>query len=210
MTVAVVTPWYCHRELAADYLDAMRIGPPPDELLIVDDGSTPPLPFATVRLENNSGFAHACNVGLRAAEADVVVFLNNDVYAVEDGWLQELADEAEEGVLVGCSLRRDPHADVDGRPLPYLDGWCIGGMRDDLCRLGGFDEEFAEPAYFGDNDLCVRARAAGMKLREVRVGVRHKLNQTVEQEFWPAEVAKAAAANYVRYAARARQLKVLV
>jgi hypothetical protein len=46
-------------------------------------------------------------------------------------------------------------------------------MRDELLELGGFSEDYEEPAYYSDNDLCFRARLAGMTLREVRCGLEH-------------------------------------
>ena len=64
-------------------------------------------------------------------------------------------------------LRYDNHAKVDDQSLPYLDGWCLAGMREDLLELGGFDESLEEPAYYSDNLLCLEARAHGMTLRDV-------------------------------------------
>ena len=203
MTVAVVTPWHDQPGLVADYMDAIRAGAP-DELIVVDNGSDPPLHFAAVRLERNLGFSAGCNTGLRAATSDVVVFLNNDVAMRDPGWLDAIREAAEPGVLVGARLRHDRHGDVDGHPFPYLDGWCLAGMRDELVALGGFDETFREPAYYSDNDLCLRARLAGMRLREARVGLVHKTGATVGSHAQP-HVQAAVKANYQRFAARARE-----
>ena len=115
MTVAVVTPWHQHLELQPDYDRALELGPWPDELLIVDNGSNPPLEFAAIRNDENLGFCQACNQGLEAASSDVVVFLNNDVSATEQGWLEELYDTVEPSVLVGARLRSRP-ARVGRRP----------------------------------------------------------------------------------------------
>lgn len=205
MSVAVVTPWFDHPELAADYFAALRRGPSPDELVIVDNGSTPPLDFADIRLETNTGFSHGSNVGLQAAEANIVLFLNNDVAKGTPGWLTNLAAKVQPGVLAGAQLNYDRHADVDHNGYPYLGGWCLAGMRTDLLHLGGFDETFDEPAYFSDNDLCLRARVAGMRLREVPTGLHHKGGITAGPGWLP-HVRKAHAANYERYATLARQL----
>lgn len=203
MTTAVITPWLDHTEYWDDYERAIRRGPSPDELIIIDNGSRPPLPFATIRNASNLGFSAASNLGLHAAAADTIIFLNNDIWSPQDGWLATLVAAVEPGVLAGAMLRRDPHSDVDGQSLPYLDGWCLAGMRDDLLELGGFDETLSEPAYFSDNLLCLEARAAGMSLREVRVGLVHKLNGTAKHD---PRVAHATAANRARYVARAREL----
>lgn len=199
-TITVVTPWMDHRELERDYWQAMRLAD--CQVLVIDNGSDPPLPNAW-RLRSNSGFSHACNVGLSLAATDAVLFLNNDVAATETGWLEAIRAALEPGVLVGANLRRDVHGDVDGVPLPYLDGWCLAGMTEDLRGLGGWDETYDEPSYYGDNDLSLRARAEGMTLREVRVGLHHKVNQTANGL---TTVSAASAANYRRFAARARGL----
>lgn len=201
-SLTLVTPWLDHMELADDYWKAVAHAGPGVQVLVVDNGSVPPLPNAH-RLGHNAGFSRACNVGLELARTDAVLFLNNDVAATGSGWAQPLREALEPGVLVGAQLRNDPHSRVDGQALPYLDGWCIGGMREDLLELGGFDESLEEPAYYSDNLLCLEARAAGMGLREVRVGLRHKLNVTAGHG---EAVVAATVANRERFEVRARQL----
>jgi GT2 family glycosyltransferase len=201
MTIAIVTPWWNHPELYDDYAEAVEDGSP-DELLIVDNGSAPPLPFATVRLPSNRGFVGACNHGLHKATADIVVFLNNDVALATEGWLSALVRHVEPGVLCG-PLRLDQHGDVNGQPMPYIDGWCLAATRSDLLRLGGFDPSFQEPAYYSDNDLCLRARLDGMTLREVRPGLYHKEN--VSQEGIQPAVAAASTINRLRFMDRAEK-----
>lgn len=203
--ITVVTPWWNHRDLERDYWAA--ISQVDAQVIVVDNGSDPPLPNA-LRLETNMGFAYACNRGLEAARSEAVLFLNNDIAPAGGDWLAGIRAALEPGVLVGANLRNDPHAAVDGVPFPYLDGWCLAGMRDDLLELGGFDESFDEPAYYGDNDLCLRARAAGMTLREAPDTARlliHKRNVTAGPGHDP-RVHAATVANRARYEARAREL----
>lgn len=175
-SVTIVTPWHNHPEFAEDYWAAMNAAH--TNPLVIDNGSVPPIPDA-VRLDRNEGFSHACNVGLGLCETDAVLFLNNDIRATSRGWLEKLTKAMEPGVLVGAELRYDPHGAV-GQPMPYLDGWCVGGMTEDISDIGGWDEGYMEPSYYGDNDLSLRARAAGMTLREVRCGLVHKLNGTAK------------------------------
>jgi GT2 family glycosyltransferase len=172
VTITVVTPWTDCLDLHDDYMGAIAAGLP-DELIVVDNASDPRLDFGTIRLEDNLGFAKGSNVGLNAATTDVVLFLNNDVAVLSDDWLDRIRVAVEPGVLAG-PLRFDRHSEAAGRQLPYIDGWCLAGMRDDLLDLGGFNEEYDEPAYYSDNDLCLRARLAGMTLRDVRPGLFHK------------------------------------
>ena len=198
MSVAIVTPWRDHLELREGYMSLIEAGGP-DRLLIVDDGSDPPLEFAQARLRRSQGFCAACNWGLRLAQEDIVVFLNNDVELAQGyGWLEKLAGAVEPGVLAGPQLRSDPHSWVGGVRFPYLDGWCLAGMREDFEALGGWDEGLEEPAYYSDNLLCLRARQQGMRLREVRqLGIRH-LGRRSNNPGSPAVIA-ATLANQERY-----------
>ena len=134
------------------------------------------------------------------------MFLNNDVELVEHGWLDTIRDTLEPGILVGARMRNDDHAKVDGHQVPYLDGWCLAGMRDDLLSLGGFDTTLAEPAYYSDNLLCLEARAAGMELAEVKVGLRHLQGVTSDPGGNIGAVGYAARKNRRVYIDRARQL----
>lgn len=203
-TIAIVTPWLNHPELAPDYLRAVSEVNKTDEVIVVDNASDPAIPFAKLTVRENVGFSRGCNLGLDHAQTDAVLFLNNDIAATRAGWLNALRAELAPGRLVGAKLRTDAHGSVDGQQLPYLDGWCLAGMRDDLVELGGFDEGFDEPSYYGDNDLCLRARAAGMSLREVRVGLRHKERQTASDD--QLRVAAASIANRERFQERAREI----
>lgn len=207
--ISVVTPWLEHRELYNDWRDAVAAA---DQAVVVDDGSHPPLTFATLRLEQQSGFCAASNAGLAAATHDKVVFLNNDVATDDPGWLPRLAGQIEPGVLVGARLRTEAHAHVPGirDPLSYLDGWCLGGMRADFELLGGWATVYTEPAYYSDNDLCLRARCLGMRLRECLVPLHHKLSVTTRPEAAATRVdphlQAVMSANYQLYAARVLQL----
>lgn len=191
--VTVVTPWLNCPELAHGYWQAVEAGADVgDRVVIVDNGSSPPLehvyrertgrqPSGWVtfdRQHSNLGFARACNRGLDLARTDAVLFLNNDIRLRDPGWLTAIRRELRDNVLVGAQLRTDPHTQVDGQPVPYLDGWCVAGMTRDLRALGGWDDELEEPSYWGDNLLSVRAKQAGMRLVQADVGLRHLGNYT--------------------------------
>jgi GT2 family glycosyltransferase len=211
--ITVVTPWLEHLDLLDDYMAATAKA---DEVIIVDDGSVPPLSFAAIRLEANQGFCRASNAGLAEATHDKVIFLNNDVVTTDPTWLTTLAAQIEPGVLVGAKLRTEPHAHVPGiqDPLTYIDGWCLGGTRADFELLGGWATTYTEPAYYSDNDLCLRARCLGMRLRECLVPLHHKLSSTTRpggmgrpggNQSDP-HIQAVTAANYQLYAQRAMQL----
>jgi len=210
LTIAIVTPWKDHLELADDYFEAvlpeMEDG---DENIIVDNGSQPPLQFAfSPSPGENLGFSGGCNYGLRHASADAVLFLNNDIVVEAPGWLSNVREALAPGVLVGPK-RWGLHAAIGDSPIPYIDGWCLAGMRSDLLALGGFDETLTEPAYYSDNLLCLEAELAGMELRDLRVGLRHLENRTAGNQ-WEPSVRIASSDNKARFQARARDVLAAV
>ncbi len=205
-SITVVTPWMGHPELRPDYQEAMNVGRPED-VVIIDNGNAPDLVLARyIDHGKNLGFARASNLGLGWADTDAVLFLNNDIRMISPDWLRAIKEELAPGILVGAELAAPPYTMVDGCHIPYLAGWCLAGMTDDLRALGGFDESFEEPAYFGDNDLCLRARRAGMRLVAAPVGLKHLGNVTSRSM----DVSGVSARNYERYAARARELLAVV
>jgi hypothetical protein len=178
MSVAIVTPWRNHLELASDYFAAVEAAKP-DQLIVVDDGSDPPLTFAAHRLEKPAGFCTASNIGLARVECDITLFLNNDISKLRLDWLAGILPLVEPGVLVG-PLRFDERAKVEGTKLPYADGWCLAGLTEEFRALGGWDNRYdkAGPAYYSDNALSLKARLEGMTLRECQPGLMHKGGQT--------------------------------
>lgn len=211
MTVSICTPWMNHPELGQDYFDAIAIGGIEAQVVVADNASNPPLTeifhhlvdAQVVRSEKNLGFAGGSNLALQHATGDFVLFLNNDIRAVREGWLRDLVQAAEPGVLVGAKLRTDDHAAVDGMSMPYLDGWCLGGMREDFLELGGWDDTLEEPSYYSDNLLCLEARAAGFVLREVQTGLIHKAGQTSQANGY---LLPSTIANRAVYEERVREL----
>ena len=177
-TVAIVTAWQNHLELCGDYFTAVDAAQP-DQLVVVDDGSDPPLTFAAVRLEQPAGFCAASNAGLAEVECDIALMLNNDVKALRADWLAGIVPLVEPGVIV-APLRFDERAPIEGVKLPYADGWCLAGLTEELRALGGWDERYDEagPAYYSDNALSLMARLNGMRLRECQPGLVHKGGST--------------------------------
>lgn len=204
-TITVVTPWMNHLELADDYFDAVlpELGAG-DKYIIIDNASTPTLQFASIQARINLGFTRASNLGLRRAKTDAVLFLNNDIRKLRDGWLDEIRALLEPKVLVG-PLRYDPHANVDGWAMPYLDGWCLAGMKEDLMFLGGFDTRLEEPAYYSDNVLCLTARSVGFTLREINPGLHH-LESTTSRPSENPDVQRVTLANRDFYVSLARSI----
>ena len=161
----------------------------PFEMVLVDNGSTDATrdQLVQVRNDRNRGFAVACNQGAAYASGDVLVFLNNDTEP-HDRWLPNLVAQLtfEDVAVAGCKLVY-PHGviqhagvDVDFRlppgkeaqgvtdDLPARDvdavtGACLAIRRDVFMALGGFDDGFWNG--YEDVDLCLKARAAGYRVR---------------------------------------------
>lgn len=129
-TISVVIPAYNRARYLGDtirsVLDQTR---PPDELIVVDDGSTDETPVviasfgAQVRgiQQPNRGAATARNVGLHAATGDAIAFLDSD-----DQWLPPFLEtmsaelEAQPGAKGVYSAARC--VDSDGNLLPQRAG----------------------------------------------------------------------------------------
>lgn len=132
-------------------------------VIVVDDGSTDgtrdrlislPYPWLTIVAQKHHGRAAARNAGLRAVEAEVVVFLDADIL-VDSGWLHRhlTAQRARPGVVNG------PIVDRPGDPGPDdpLDG---------LYELAAVFRR-----YSGGDELpwvCVTAGSLSMPARAAR------------------------------------------
>lgn len=138
--------------------------------------------------DRNVGFAAGCNQGAEAApEAEVLVFLNNDM-RVEEPWLRELVNPlvrnecqattakmySWDGKLMnsagggmnfhGIGIQRgyllEPGPDFDWpRKTLFACGGAMAMRRDLFEEVGGFDDEFF--AYYEDVDLGWRSWVLG-------------------------------------------------
>jgi GT2 family glycosyltransferase len=150
-----------------------------------------------VQAERNGGFGAGCNLGARATDAEVLVFLNPDTVA-RPGAVAALADAASLGVAQARLRLLDrpellnssgnvlhlsglawpggygeaADASTERRDIPYASGAACA-IRADLFReLGGFTEELF--LYQEDLELCWRARLAGHRVvLEPRADVLH-------------------------------------
>jgi len=183
-------------------MEAVRADGRPHEILVVDNGSVDgsraylEQHFPEVRilaLEKNLGFAEGNNAGVRAAQHDIVVLLNNDM-VVDRGFLGPLLDGfgtrtfavSSQIYLQDSSKRREEtgrtsavyrrgmidysHCEIDGHAFSrdcYPVFWAGGGSsafdREKFLALGGFHHLYS-PAYVEDTDLSFRAWQAGWEV----------------------------------------------
>lgn len=177
MIVSVLVPLYNGRRYVGAAIDSI-LGQtrPPDEVIVVDDGSADGGADivagygARVRLlrQENRGAPAALNAGLRVARGDLIAFLDHDdlwmpeKLALQCGALQE--DAALDGVFshVEVFLSEDA-AESDGRhvvpdvPLAGISKNSLLARRTAFDRIGPFDETMRTADF-----VPWWARAAGL------------------------------------------------
>ena len=203
MGISVVIPVWNGRDHLSACLDALLAQDYSDiEVVAVDNGSADGSAefivenYPSIQLihnRRNLGFAGGCNVGLRAAEGEVLILLNQDV-VVRSGWLSGLMCGLEEPQvgIVGSKLlepngRRLSHAggylewplglgshigagELDrgqydtARDVEYVTGASLAFHRSVMDEVGPLDERFY-PAFYEDIDFCWRTHHAGWRVR---------------------------------------------
>ena len=186
----------------------------PDEILIVDNASTdrslsllqtsfPNIPLLT--LQENLGYAGACNHGIEQCTGELIAILNNDL-VLDSRWLESLlkenspawdfwacrilfasdpsrVDSAGDGMAVVGSGFKIGHGDLASHHETACEvfGPCGAAAlyrRSLLEAVGGFDPDFF--LIYEDADLNVRARLLGFRCRYVPGAVvYHRVNASI-------------------------------
>lgn len=167
------------------------------DLIVIDQGSTDKtLEYLKEALDGsgdmiirntvNSGFSGGNNQGLQIAKSEYILMLNNDCKVKKEGWLDLLLDASKNddsiGLLGAFCMKAAPdyakklfdHVGVgkESEEWSYIEGWCLFGKRDLFQKLGGFDMRF-NPAYGEDSDLSFRVKAMGLKIKAVKLPIKH-------------------------------------
>lgn len=187
---------------------------PPDEILVIDDGSSDNsaelasrLPVRVIRHERNKGLAAARNTAFANATHPFVGAIDADVLP-DPTWLEHLLTHLADPHVVGTGGRL-----IEAHHSKPADAWRTIHMTQDLGleridieqpshkRLGGFGTIFRKEAVlsvggynenyrtnYEDVDLCARLLAAGHKLvfdpRAVAFHQRRDSIRSVIRAFW--------------------------
>lgn len=199
--VSIIIPNYNERELLFECLDSFKSCEyEPVEKIVVDNGSTDGSKrmvqdqFPTVRLleaDESEGIGHVNNVGIRAAQGDIICFNFNNDEVVESGWISELVStlSSNDGVKIVGGLRvsyqdrevidsagatmdfiaRANHLRAESRDIVKEDGLRFVDYvevpfftKDLLSEIGPLDERYH--FYYEDVDFCLRAKQRGAQI----------------------------------------------
>ncbi|MCL1984927.1 MAG: glycosyltransferase family 2 protein [Betaproteobacteria bacterium] len=217
--VSVVIPAWNLWDMTRACLESLARHTPADaiELVVVDNGSSDatrtelePLGralfgehFRTVRLNENAGFAIGCNSGARAAQSELIFFLNNDTLVTEN-WLPPLVQGLRASPCLGmvgplllfpetervqhCAVAFAPTLEVQHlyfhfpgdhpapnapRQVQAISGAALLLDKELFFRCGGFYEGYKNG--FEDLDLCCCLRKMGLRLACVPQSIVHHL-----------------------------------
>lgn len=202
--VTIVIPNYNGKKFLKDCLRSLSKQTMPSKVIVVDNGSDdgaleeiiddmkvhpgryPELEFK--KLNDNTGFAHAVNVGISMCDTEFVILLNNDTVA-DEYFTEKLFKSIEKrkrafSVSAKMLSMKDPELIDDSGDLYCALGWAFSPGRDKnrkkynkvskitsacagaaiyrksiMDEIGGFDD--AHFCYLEDVDVGYRARVYG-------------------------------------------------
>lgn len=151
------------------------------ETILIDDGSTEdisdlyPQVHKIIIHRKNQGIAPSWNDGIKIANGDYVVVINDDI-TVEIGWLdklrQALEDEDENMVSAPGVIGKQNGVGIEQDYL-WFPGYCFMLSRKTIDTIGLFDEQFV-PFNFEDTDYWTRVLDSGGKLvRNYNTTIKH-------------------------------------
>ena len=200
--VTVITPAFGQRIHQHPEGDGIKV-------VVVDDGSQPPLHDATIRLEVNGGPGSARNEALQFVDTEFVAFVDADVDVGSDStWIRSLLhhfDDPEvaaaaprvrsierDGVVARHELRRGaldlgplPASVSPGTRVSYVPSAALLCRTSDITEINGFDPELRTGE---DVDLIWRLVAAGKTIRYDPSVIVHHEPRTSLSSWWQQRV----------------------
>ena len=191
ITVSIIIPSWNGNQFISSCLESLlEHGVDTSEIIVIDNGSTDNTlaqvhQYTSIKLiqnQSNTGFAHAVNQGLHAAQGEVLILLNQDIVA-QSGWLEPILARFEQEPSVGIigskllypdgrvqhaggyldSLTREGSHYIGDDPahaIDYVTGATFAIRRACWQAVGDFDEGF-HLAYYEDVDYCLQAKSVG-------------------------------------------------
>lgn len=214
-SVSIVVPTFNRPQAVAAciaWLDALDYPRDRLEIIIVDDGSDPPVPPELVQRKGghrarlirqaNRGPASARNAGANAASGELLVFTDDDC-TPDPGWITALANVWREhpGALIGGTVINAVAGNIyseasqdlvdflniyfgeKGGASAFFTSNNIACGRDLFVDSGGFDESFRAAAA-EDREIAMRWQADGRPLRFVPGAVVRHHHQLTFRRFW--------------------------
>lgn len=213
MKFSIIIPnWNGEKLLKENLTAVLKSGA--QQIIMIDNGSTDGSVAFLKKLQNqysqlkvifnqsNLGFVKAVNQGVKIAEGEIVVLLNNDV-SPEADFLKPLEKDFQDEKVFAVSLHEPQwswakgswhngfieHESGQKTKTVHLSFWANGGSgafrKSVWLELGGLDEIFA-PFYWEDTDLSYRAWKRGYKiLWEPQSIVHHQHKGTIGSRFSP-------------------------
>ncbi len=199
LRLSVIIPVYNGAQTLIVCLQALhRQTRPPDEIIVVDDGSSDDSAGVAAQYrvrvlrQRNAGPAAARNYGARVAGGDVLLFTDADCVPAPD-WVEQMARVMADPTIAGAKgvyrtrqrnlvarfvqqEYQDRYDRMTGQPrIDFVDTYSAAYRRSVFLAAGGFDTGFPT-ASVEDQELSFRLAAQGQRLvyvPEARVCHRH-------------------------------------
>ena len=185
--LSIIIPVFNQHEWTRECIQAVRENTGDYEIIVVDNGSSPPIEGSSLRYNENRGFPVAVNEGIRMAKGEYICVLNNDVI-VTPGWASNLLSHLDTYAIVApmCNYcagkqitqikiyydkaglyeqailfheqRKGMHLDVN-----WIIGFCFMFKKSLYDEIGEFDESLW-PCSGEEIDFCYRAKEKGYKV----------------------------------------------
>ncbi len=211
-TVSIIIPVFNGAETLPNCLNALQQQThPPDEIIVVDDGSTDGTTMiakeygVTILQQINSGPAAARNRGAAASQGTLLLFTDTDCVPVKQ-WVEAFVAVFSDPTVVGAKgtyLTQQPELTarfvqqeyqdrydrMEGQPqIDFVDTYSAAYRRDIFLQTGGFDTTFPT-ASVEDQEFSFRLAGQGYRLVYVpQATVFHQHNRSflayAKRKYW--------------------------
>ncbi len=134
MKISVIVPAYNEAERITSVLEALDKAETPDELIVVDDGSTDGTPEAVeecgidltlLQLKRNTGKANALARGVEEATHSTLMFIDADLKGLKSEHIDEMIRTYRNGgwdMVIGVFHKGRLNTDISQKISPHLSG----------------------------------------------------------------------------------------